>query len=578
MTAEPSGGRSVSVVVPCRNRAEHVDRLLESLSWSSLPRDRFEVIVCDDGGSDHTRSVAETWRRRGLPTRYHRVRPPGRPRNNAVARNVGLRLARHPIVLNTDSDCVFVTDVLAEVVKEMVDGAFCSCGSYRTLTHAASAELDAIRRERGLNPDDYARRANGRPDHVDSPDGVRALHGAFGCWRDALIEIDGYDERYSEWGWEDRDLLTRLEAGLGLKRRFVERVSVVHVWHCPEKGGDRRVDFARRGEVSARALQTHMQRLWAQDLSAVRWRDAGPWSLHDGDADDVFTPAAYRASMVAERLGWPGIARKVFLAQVAEAEVVRRLGFPSLARRFLHFTATRAWERAPRPPRWQDAVPPASDNAVARMPSEYPVADLLESLSECELDLGDAVGAARTLTALASCRDGAVRAAVIRTRRLIMAGDPASLSLARNTLYPVSAAPFAAVRALAIELALLSGADDRAFDVTRATLSRLTRELDEFDTILFHAYLELLANRSGTHRGVPPDLAAEHVRWTSNVSEHLFSVAIRAMRSGLYHAAVLLLDRFQIGGAPADERLFVESRAHHAHLCERLERRGSQAA
>ena len=165
-----------------------------------------------------------------------------------------------------------------------------------------------------------------------------------------------------------------------------------------------------------------------------------------------------------------------------------------------------------------------------------------------------------------------------RTRRLIMAGDPASLSLAHDTLHPVSVAPFAAVRAQAIELAVLSGADDRAFDVTRTTLSRLPPNLDEFDAILFHAYLELLTNRSGTHRRVPPDLVAEHVRWTSNVSEHLFSVAIRAMRSGLYHAAVLLLDRFLTGGAPADERLFVESRAHHAHLCEWLEGRGSQAA
>ncbi len=578
MTATPSGGRSVSVVVPCLNRAAHVDRLLESLSWSSLPRDRFEVIVCDDGGSDHTRSVAEAWSRRGLPTRYHRVRPPGRPRNNAVARNAGLRLSRHPIVLNSDSDSVFVTDVMAEVVEAMVDGAFCSCGSYRALTRAASAELDALRRERRLTPDDYARRANGRPDHVDSPDGVRALHGAFGCWRAALIEIDGYDERYSEWGWEDRDLLTRLEAGLGLKRRFVERASVVHVWHPPQKGGDRSVDFARRGEISVRALQTHMQRLWAQDLSAVRWRHAGPWSLNAGDSDGGFAPSAYRASMMRDRLGWPETAQKVFRAQVAEAEIVRRLGFPSLARRFLRFTATRAWEQAPRPPRWQDAVPQVLDDAVARMPSEYPVADLLESLAECELDLGDAGGAALALAALASCRDGGVRAAVVRTRRLIMAGDPASLSLAHDTLHPVSVAPFAAVRAQAIELAVLSGADDRAFDVTRTTLSRLPPNLDEFDAILFHAYLELLINRSGTHRRVPPDLVAEHVRWTSNVSEHLFSVAIRAMRSGLYHAAVLLLDRFLTGGAPADERLFVESRAHHAHLCEWLEGRGSQAA
>ena len=94
--------------------------------------------------------------------------------------------------------------------------------------------------------------------------------------------------------------------------------------------------------------------------------------------------------------------------------------------------------------------------------------------------------------------------------------------------------------------------------------------------ILFHAYLELLGSRLSTHNEMTPELALAHHRWRLNVSEHLLSVAIRAMRSGLYHAAGVLLSRFLAGGAPADEHLFIEGRTHHAHVSDRLRTMGGR--
>ena len=163
-----------------------------------------------------------------------------------------------------------------------------------------------------------------------------------------------------------------------------------------------------------------MQRFRSQDLIAVRWRDAEPWSRGDG-VDGAFVPSAYRDSLTRNHIGVSHAALQAFRAHVAEAKSFLRLGFPKLARRFLRFTATRAWERIVRLARWQDVVPQALDDTVARIPSEYAVADLLESLSECELDLGDACGAERALAQLALCRNGAARAAVIRARSLSLA-------------------------------------------------------------------------------------------------------------------------------------------------------------
>ncbi|GLW21321.1 glycosyltransferase [Microbispora triticiradicis] len=53
------GAPEVSVVIPTYNRARELDRTLRSLAHQDLPRDRYEVIVADDGSSDDTRLVVE---------------------------------------------------------------------------------------------------------------------------------------------------------------------------------------------------------------------------------------------------------------------------------------------------------------------------------------------------------------------------------------------------------------------------------------------------------------------------------------------------------------------------------------
>jgi glycosyltransferase involved in cell wall biosynthesis len=89
----------ISVVVPTRNRAALLDRLLASLQDLQYPR--WEVIVVDDGSSDDTRQVAEARRRRGLPLTY--LYEPWR--KMGAARNLAMSRARGEIIAFTDDDC-----------------------------------------------------------------------------------------------------------------------------------------------------------------------------------------------------------------------------------------------------------------------------------------------------------------------------------------------------------------------------------------------------------------------------------------------------------------------------------------
>lgn len=93
----------ISVIVPVRNGAATLPRLLESLYTQTLDPDRFEVIVVDNASTDETAEVAASF---GAVVVSEPV--PSRAR----ARNRGGSVARAPFHACTDADCVADPDWL----------------------------------------------------------------------------------------------------------------------------------------------------------------------------------------------------------------------------------------------------------------------------------------------------------------------------------------------------------------------------------------------------------------------------------------------------------------------------------
>jgi GT2 family glycosyltransferase len=89
-----------SVVVPTRNRPDQLDACLDALASQSLPPDRFEVIVVDDGTEAPVAPRLEAWRRR---LSVGQARTPGA--GPAAARNAGVALAAGRYLAFTDDDC-----------------------------------------------------------------------------------------------------------------------------------------------------------------------------------------------------------------------------------------------------------------------------------------------------------------------------------------------------------------------------------------------------------------------------------------------------------------------------------------
>lgn len=89
----------LSVVVPTRNRAQLLDHCLKALANQDLPPSEYEVLVIDNGSTDETRSVAQSYRYRGN-IRYLYESTPGLH----VGRHAGLQKARGEVLAYTDDD------------------------------------------------------------------------------------------------------------------------------------------------------------------------------------------------------------------------------------------------------------------------------------------------------------------------------------------------------------------------------------------------------------------------------------------------------------------------------------------
>ena len=86
----------ISVIVPARNAAALLPRLLAALDRSTFDG-AWETVVVDDASTDATADLAEEW-----GARVVRLESQSGP---AAARNAGLAAARAPLIAFTDADC-----------------------------------------------------------------------------------------------------------------------------------------------------------------------------------------------------------------------------------------------------------------------------------------------------------------------------------------------------------------------------------------------------------------------------------------------------------------------------------------
>lgn len=110
-----SSPKLVSIVIPCYNAEEVIDRCLLSVVKQTIGLDQMEVICVDDASGDKTVEKLEEWQRR-YPVSFKIIRHEKNGRQGKT-RNTGIEHATAPYLMILDNDDWIDPDMLEEMVR-----------------------------------------------------------------------------------------------------------------------------------------------------------------------------------------------------------------------------------------------------------------------------------------------------------------------------------------------------------------------------------------------------------------------------------------------------------------------------
>lgn len=98
--------KSVSIVIPIKNRGNFIPNLIKNLLNLNYPQ--YEIIIVDDCSTDNTKDILKQYPIKSISL--------GKSVGSAEARNIGIKSAINDIIALTDSDCFVSRNWLKDLV------------------------------------------------------------------------------------------------------------------------------------------------------------------------------------------------------------------------------------------------------------------------------------------------------------------------------------------------------------------------------------------------------------------------------------------------------------------------------
>jgi glycosyltransferase involved in cell wall biosynthesis len=184
-----------TIIIPTFDRPGQLARCLRSLCRLDYPRDRFEVIVVDDGSISPLDAVVDPIRRHLDITLLRQAN-----RGPAIARNTGAACARGRFLAFTDDDCEPAVDWLRCFARRLAGNPQCLIGG-RTINRLGHNLFSSASQ---LIIDVVYQHYNARFD-----DALFFPSNNFAITREGYDSIGGFDEHWPLAAAEDRDFCDR---------------------------------------------------------------------------------------------------------------------------------------------------------------------------------------------------------------------------------------------------------------------------------------------------------------------------------------------------------------------------------
>lgn len=230
-----------SIIITTYNRPDALALVLEGLC--AQQDTDFEVLIADDGSDERT---AQLLAENDYPLAIQHVWQDDQGFRAAKIRNKAVAKARGDYLIFIDGDCVPMPSFLTQH-RHLAEAGWFVAGNRVLLSKDYTQEV--LTRNEPIFLMNYRDLRSAKQRHAINrlapmwslPLGpLRKLGGAkwqgvktcnLGVWREDFVAVNGFDEAYQGWGYEDSDLVIRLQRH-GIKRKLGRfAVPVLHLWH-----------------------------------------------------------------------------------------------------------------------------------------------------------------------------------------------------------------------------------------------------------------------------------------------------------------------------------------------------------
>ena len=247
----------ISVIVTTYNWPAALTLCLESLF---VQHDRnFEIIIADDGSSENNLETAKGCCK-DSPISLSYIHHDDKGFRAGTIRNKAVAICKGEYLLFIDGDCIVLPDFIGKHRHLALQGFFVP-GNRVLLSQEFTQEVIEKHLALYAKPIGHfillwlQKKINrlfgffylplGFLRYVQPNKWQKAMTCNLGIWKSDFLMVNGFDELFEGWGYEDSDLVIRLvHAGIKRKEgRFA--VPVLHLWHSQNDKSNQDINYQR---------------------------------------------------------------------------------------------------------------------------------------------------------------------------------------------------------------------------------------------------------------------------------------------------------------------------------------------
>lgn len=194
---------NISIIISSFSRLPLFIKSFETIRHQLIEGD--ELVIVEDGKNTEWQKFLNDYK-----VKYQYVKTNNKEyRSGCMAKNIALKLARNPIVVINDPEVMHLTPCITQIKEHLAKYP----DSFVTAGDAYFGKQEG---------DTYGSQS-GHIWHSQAP-------FVAGVYKENLVRIGGWDERFKFWGNDDNDLMHRL--GLSGTHHMVnDEMSFFHQWH-----------------------------------------------------------------------------------------------------------------------------------------------------------------------------------------------------------------------------------------------------------------------------------------------------------------------------------------------------------